>query len=624
MMWYNSWMEYNRQPHCILQFNPWLGWRIGEASNPGPTTIAALNVQSLNAFVDDGRFCNDLYDVTIYTETAATLFVQQKATKVAHGKGRHLMCSKPAAKRNFTDNRDCNTKGQPRGAAILSALPARPMAQQWSAASWDTSRVVDSILVHQHGYIVVVAVYGFHQGLPDADLHNEELLREAVQRTMAHDCPALIVGDLNCNLQEMAVWQDMLDSGWNDAALVQQSRDGHEPQKTYKEVSRIDYVLFNNKALPAFQWLTVSAQPETDHKTLVAQFDWSALPEMRYVFKSPVNVDHIPMDKQRLLDAYVPAAYREKLQAALCQGDPQQAWNTFCQAYEATLEFLQQDDPATSFGARFKGRGQLRFRKEKTLGPVRKARHGEFNPSGDEVTLTLRQRIRQIRRLETYISQAKRLEQMSYLDPGWSRLQSATLATWTSILRSTGFHGSFVTWWFTEVGPVFPLQPPEACYAQWICETLRDREAQWRSMCRQHRQQHISQVFQQDWKQGAAKHFKAVKPPGLPRVDSLDFSLLTTSQSADRAKKVYSDVSYRMKTCIVLRLERRGSKPKQKPRLLLSVRVLSNYGKSGDRLTMGKSVSIPQRRSLKPSCTKRKRIGTSSGTPSETSNLVMR
>ncbi|CAE7896484.1 unnamed protein product [Symbiodinium necroappetens] len=111
---------------------------------------------------------------------------------------------------------------------------------------------------------------------------------------------------------------------------------------------------------------------------------------------------------------------------------------------------------------------------------------------------------------------------MSDLDLGWGRLHSATLATWTSILRSTGFHGSFVTWWFTEVGPVFPLQPPEACYAQWICETLRDREAQWRSMCRQHRQQHISQVFQQDWKQGAAKHFKAVKPPGLPRVDSLD------------------------------------------------------------------------------------------------------
>ena len=522
MMWYNSWMEYNRHPRCILQYNPWLGWRIGEASNPGPTTIAALNVQSLNAFVDDGRFCNDLYDVTIYTETAATMFVQQKATKVAYGKGRHLMCSKPAAKRTFTDNRDCNTKGQPRGAAILSALPARPMAQQWSAASWDTSRVVDSILVHQHGYIVLVAIYGFHQGLPDADLHNEELLREAVQRTMAHDCPALIVGDLNCNLQEMAVWQDMMDSGWNDAALVQQSRDGHAPQKTYKEVSRIDYVLFNKKALPAFQWLTVSAQPETDHKTLVAQFDWSVLPAMRNVFRSPVNVDHIPMDKQRLLDAYVPAAHREKLQAALCQGDPQQAWITFCQAYEATLEFLLQDDPTTSFGARFKGRGQLRFRKEKTLGPVRKARHGEFNPAGDEVTLTLRQRIRQIRRLETYISQAKRLEQMSDLDPGWSRLHSATLATWTSILRSTGFHGSFVTWWFTEVGPVFPLQPPDACYAQWICETLRDREAQWRSMCRQHRQQHISQVFQQDWRQGAAKHFKAVKPPGLPRVDSLD------------------------------------------------------------------------------------------------------
>ena len=522
MMWNNSYMDYSRQPDCILQFNPWLGWRVGEAGNPGPTTVAGLNTQSLNAFVDDGRLCNGGYDVTVFTETAATLFVQQKACKTAHAKSKHLVCSSPVPKRHFTDNRDCNTRGQARGAAILSALPVRPLAQPWSQNNWNTARVVDSLLVHQHGCFVVVAVYGYHQGLPDADLHNEELLREAVQRTMTHDYPALIVGDLNCNVQDLAVWQDMVDSGWNDAALVQQSRDGEEPKLTYKETSRIDYILFNRKALPAFLNFSVSAQAETDHKTVVAEFDWTALPTVRNVYKMPVNLDYLQLDKQRILDAYLPAAHRQALATALQAGYSCKAWDTFCEAYEATLEFLFAGEDDIHFGARFRGRGKLRFKKQQDQGPIRRARCGEFDPTGDEVSTTLRQRIRQIRRLDTYISQSRKLQQTAPDDIKWPALHNAVLATWSAIVRSSGFQGQFAHWWLREVGPAFPLHPPDSSQALWMYETMRDLEPQWRSACRKYRSHNIMQVFNQDWKQGASKHFSAVKPPGAPRVDSLD------------------------------------------------------------------------------------------------------
>ncbi|OLP89596.1 hypothetical protein AK812_SmicGene28935 [Symbiodinium microadriaticum] len=172
---------------------------------------------------------------------------------------------------------------------------------------------------------------------------------------MTHDYPALIVGDLNCNVQDLAVWQDMVDLGWNDAALVQQSRDGEEPKLTYKETSRIDYILFNRKALPAFLNFSVSAQAETDHKTVVAEFDWTALPTVRNVYKMPVNLDNLQLDKQRILDAYLPAAHRQALATALQAGYSCKAWDTFCEAYEATLEFLFAGEDDIHFGARFRG-----------------------------------------------------------------------------------------------------------------------------------------------------------------------------------------------------------------------------------------------------------------------------
>ncbi|CAE7253684.1 unnamed protein product [Symbiodinium sp. CCMP2592] len=451
-----------------------------KASNPGPMTIAALNTQSLNAFIDDGRMCGNPHDVVVFSETAATMFVQQKATKMAHSKGKHLACSKPVGKRGFIDNRDCNTKGQASGTAILSVVPLRPPFQHWAKDSWETSRVVDSLLVHQHGYILVVAIYGYHHGLQDADFHNEALLREAVQRTMAYDCPALIVGDLNCKVQDLAVWQSMVDNGWNDAALVQQDRDGQEPQMTFKEISRIDYILFNDKALPAFRSFAVSTQAETDHKTVVAEFDWSALPVSRRVLRTPANIDALQLDKQGLRDAYLPAANKYALQTALAQQDPQLAWDAFCAAYEATLDYFFLEDETVHFGTRFKGRGKILFRTEKVDRPIRRARKGEFDPSGDEVTLTLRQRIRQIRRLELYISQRSKLDEVTTGTDQWNKIHSAMLATWTAIVRSSGFPGSFATWWFQEVGPAFPLHPPDTRDARWMFEIVREQEVQWR------------------------------------------------------------------------------------------------------------------------------------------------
>ena len=309
--------------------------RIGEATNPGPTmTIAAVNTQSLNAFVDDGRAFSGHAEVLVFTETAATDYVQQKTTKAARMKGRHVAFSSPVGKRTFKDHRDCVTKGESQGAAIISSLPLRKSLNEWPHEIWKTARIADSFLVTGHGLLLVIAIYGCHQGLPDASLRNEELLRAAVDRASQLKCPALILGDLNCDLPTLAIWDDMLQAGWSDAAEVQSLQDGLPVQNTFQDSSRLDYILMNKEARPAFRKFSVLPQDESDHRAVQATFDWELLPEFAKVNRCPRDTSTLDITPTELQEAYVPSACLRHLDSALERADVEQTWTYFCDAFE--------------------------------------------------------------------------------------------------------------------------------------------------------------------------------------------------------------------------------------------------------------------------------------------------
>ena len=512
---------------CIWHPPPWNQLqRLGEAANPGPPsgfmTIAGLNVQSLNAFLDDGRFLRAA-DVAFFAETAATLFVQQKAIKQANQAGRHLLRSKAATRRCFSDGRQCNTKGQATGTAILSKIPLRPLCTQWTPETWDTGRVVDSFLLSPAGPVYMCAVYGYHQGYSDAELRNEDNLREVAQRASALDCPAIIVGDLNMDVQALLAWQLLLDQGWQDAAVWQQARDGKELECTFKEESRIDYILVNSKAALALQSFGVSEQPETDHKAVFATFDWNVLPQQACLYRMPLDTSKLNLLEQELQMAYVPAALEKNLQAALATADSEASWNAFVKAYEGAvvyaLEKKGEHGPPKHFFAR--GRGCF-YTASFTEVQTPTARLGEFQPSGDETNITLRQRIRQVRRLATYVAQVQAMHRHPEGSEAFVRAGLARSKTWRAILASTGFPGSFQKWWMEVHHHAFPLGFPAANVAKSMLDVLKQDEVHWRQYAKNLRAQTTRRIFHDDWKCGGPKHFSAIKPPGMPRVDSLD------------------------------------------------------------------------------------------------------
>ncbi|CAE7472939.1 Pol [Symbiodinium sp. CCMP2592] len=509
----------------LCQWMWYHGTRVGEAKNPGPPgqmRVTGLNVQSLNAFLDDKRILSGNTDLLVCSETCATKFVEQKATKLLHSAGRHVAFGQAVDKRSFVDGRICQTKGKAQGVAVCSVCPLRPCHQPWSMEAWQTSRVMDTYVLVQDQQVRVFAVYGYHQGYTDFQIKNETLLREALCRASTVDIPTLIIGDINCDLQALAVWSDMQTNGWQDAALLQSVHDGRPVEPTFKD-SRLDYILFNNKAAPAFRGFFTSDLPETDHRSVNATFDWTALPHLKRALRMPMDMAKLDLPSEVWLHAEVPVRSLDILEKAIQTADATEAWNRFCQTFEETLEAAYHIYTGNCMPSKFKGRGTAKFTHQPAQHVmVKPARHGEFSPSGDESTILLRQRIRQIRRLQTYLAQCLRYERGGLSLEAASLLQTAMAATWRAICSSTGFPPSFRSWWLQEVHEEFPLHMPRAAYADHMLQLLKELEPTWRSVCQRHREARLSSVFAENWKSGGSMYYQAIKPPSRPKVDSLD------------------------------------------------------------------------------------------------------
>ena len=405
--------------------------------------ITGLNAQSINAIADSGRLFSSTAEVVVYTETAATTFVQQKITKLTHQMRQHAVFSKDVGKRVFKDHRDCNTKGKSLGAAILSKFPTRATTSPWTKDSWNSCRVVDTFVVTETGPILIIALYGCHQGIADHELRNETLLREAATRATMIRCPTVLVGDINCDIQFLAAWDLMQQEGWKDGAVAQHYIDGLPIQMTFKDTSRLDYVLFNDLAAPAFQRFFLSDQAETDHRSVNAVFDWGALPKQAWTFQMPTDIRDAGFSSAEIQHAYLPARSRTRLEACLQTGNVEEVWESVCLAFEDSMSFALQRKTGDPMNKKFRGRGRGAFLKKPYLEyRTPRSRHGEFQPSGDEDNVILRQRIRQIRRLETFLAQTKAAGALTDTERKNLVFQEAS-RTWRAILNSSGFPVSF-------------------------------------------------------------------------------------------------------------------------------------------------------------------------------------
>ena len=519
---------------CFLYYSPWYlhqspieqgshspftGVRVGEAKKPGPFTLAALNVQALSAFVSDRRILDTSSDIRVFSETAATAHVIDQARKVLLPKGQSLVATEPCPKRSFADGRTSNLKGTAEGVMIVSTRPLRPVRREWSQYARESRRVVDTYVVNDDAMIYVAGIYGHHQGHQGFAEENNKLLSEVLERASARSGPAAILGDVNMCIEDLAIWAQMRSMGWVDLAVHQASIDGAAPSPTFGEISRLDYVLVNPLLLQQFQSFQVSTQPETDHKTVWASFSQHQSTTIRCP-KLANDLRSTQLQPHQLQSCDPLPSLIQKLDSALEDQNVEAAWSSFAAAFEQAADRAARLSGKGPLPTSHRGRGSFHLQNIQAHEPVIKhARHGEFEPSGEESTVKLRQRVRQIRRVSTLVSQLNSIASSEVHSP---KTTIAAADTWRAVVNAKGFQPSFPEWWVRETEQPFLFQVPDSNMAQSMLDTLKRSEKHWRAVTMTKRRQVFKRFFDDDWQAGGSKRFLAVKDPPLPVVNSVD------------------------------------------------------------------------------------------------------
>jgi len=162
------------------------------------------------------------------------------------------------------------------GTAIISTYPIRPFWEPLSQPIADTQRAVDGVVqIHPNVVIYVASVYGLSHMNQYVDPINatNTIFNEIAERALTFQGPAVITGDLNCDMSDICVWHSMVGQGWHDAAYVDSVMYGRAMQPTCRELSRKSFILINSKMMDAlYQFRTCEDYLFSAHPLLLGQF----------------------------------------------------------------------------------------------------------------------------------------------------------------------------------------------------------------------------------------------------------------------------------------------------------------------------------------------------------------
>ena len=494
--------------------DPYKGCRVGEAGNPGPFQVSCLNIQSLNAAVNDAKLTMPTCGLLALTETSATQVGIDKACKMAAAQRCHSFHSRPSKYRNYTRGLRSEARGEATGTWVASSQHVRHLDAPWPEDIWNLARARDSIVYTDMGPIYVACLYGLHQCLPDSYATTDRILECVFRRAEQVQMPAIICGDLNAPLSELTTWESMQARSWVDAAVLQASRDGIPPRNTYKESTRIDYILMNRYATRAFQSFSVSELPVTDHRQLFAEFSWEKITGLETVWKMPADLRHSKVTGDALQAASVPATMLHNFSQSLETDDMDLAFAQWTTAFEyvanrVSLTTLNERLPPT-----FRGKGRCKFVQRMAAKPyLKKGRDDTLQLDPQDLGVTFRQRVKQVRRLDAYLAQLR------HPHPLPAGRCAEAKRVWQAITTAPGFPKNFPCWCLHELDTCCPLDPPPE---YWLRQLLSQQVPMWRAKARAKQIKETRKTFDDDWTNGGRLSFQALKPATHPPVDAID------------------------------------------------------------------------------------------------------
>eukprot|EP00435_Cladocopium_sp_Y103_P009908 s3081_g2.t1 len=494
-----SQMFARRRPLALLVFGL---FRIGEASNPGPSahfdevqfTVGAFNPSGLRNkehYVNTHVTHGDLWAISETHFFGRDVQKFRAALKRSKSVFPYSVCDSTSLKPSLLSTSSW------KGVMMLSKHLTRVLPVPFPDVVCQSGRVLCTTTLLHDAWITGAVVYGEPNGhnYPNYEANNELLLNAAASHVchLSHGL-RFVAGDWNVTEGSLPVCGLLEQAGFQEVQNLAFARWGQAVKPTCKQVTRKDFLYISPELQALLTKVDVIADVWADHAIVQAQF------------RSPMSLTPNWVWP-------VPNAFPWPSEFAV--GPEWSHHDTPTAAYAALWTEIEHSAelmvpypvPNNS-----KGRGRpVRPYQQKgsQFSPVKSARAGDFQPHFLGVSTKHAQWVRQVRRCQTLA----RLPVHS-----GNSVQRAEL--WGVICRARGFLPDFCTWWSqcpfrTANAPVvLPWIPPDCEQALALFESLslatRDLESQLMKQSRQYarfrRSQNPNVVFQD---------LKATQVPGV-------------------------------------------------------------------------------------------------------------
>ena len=195
-------------------------------------------------------------------------------------------------------------RGKAGGTYIISHFPLRQGGQQWPSRDHWLYPVGRSIIqLGPNCVLCVLTVYGppRNQTYSDTQALLSYVTLFAAERAMAFQGPTLLMGDLNCDLEELAMWQSLQSRGWSDLHALSAEINNHELEATCQG-ARHSYILANAIATGMLKTCRIEETFDfASHPTLYAQLCVQSVIRSELTWCLPSTTDDYIVGTSKLL-----------------------------------------------------------------------------------------------------------------------------------------------------------------------------------------------------------------------------------------------------------------------------------------------------------------------------------
>lgn len=256
------------------------GCRIGEASNPGPSTghhTIAIGTANPTGLVNKGHLVRDLprgcwgFSETHITQAGLAKFrselhFRQTQANFVHGKFAPAVSQSPGT-----------YGGKSTGVGVMSHHPLRSLTQEWPEHIYATGRLHAAATLIGSSWMKLGVAYGYAKNphLPATVAQTDEVLAHLTDRIVFQSYGyRVIMGDFNNpqrSLPQFDVWRR---EGWVELQEYAQAKWGRPIQCTFKDISTIDMVWISPELVPLLQEVTVDPSFFSEHAVVWGSFSF--------------------------------------------------------------------------------------------------------------------------------------------------------------------------------------------------------------------------------------------------------------------------------------------------------------------------------------------------------------